>query len=82
MRNISQSSDFNTMQSHMAASGMAVSGSDSQLEREIFLQYASKIDNRTVVSGSSDVGVLSGLRDALLQLKSDFMGGSISMKGE
>lgn len=47
------------------------------------MKYASS-GNETVVSGSSDYGILLGIRDAIMKLKSDYFSqsGSILIKGD
>lgn len=58
-------------------------GADFDAEKDFFLKYAS-IGNETIVSGSSDYGILLGLRDAILRLRSDYFGqsGSVVIKGD
>ena len=57
--------------------------SDIEAERELFLRYARSGD-AIVYSGNSDYGILSGLRDAILQLKTDYFSrtGSVTFKAE
>ena len=54
-------------------------GSESQAEKDFFLRYASLGDNAQIISGSSDIGLLSGLQEAILKLKADYFGGSGSI---
>ena len=60
-----------------------IRGADVQVEEEVFLRYAS-LPNQVVVSGSNDFGVLAALKNAIIQLKSDFFSrtGSITIKNE
>jgi hypothetical protein len=57
-------------------------GADMQAEQEAFLKYAIPEDG-TLVSGSSDYGILAALRDAILKLKADYFSrtGSVVIKG-
>ena len=57
-------------------------GVDQATERQIFLKYAS--GGQTVISGSSDYGLLEGLKDAIINLRSDFFSqsGTIVIKGD
>lgn len=66
-----------------AFSSSILGGADLQTEHDIFLKYATSEDT-VVVSGSSDYGIISGLRDAILKLKTDFFSrtGSITIKTE
>ena len=54
-----------------------------EAERELFLRYSNP-SNKLVVSGSNDYGVISGLRNSLLDIKNDYFSntGSITIKGE
>ena len=56
---------------------------DQSAERDFFLRYASLGGNSTVISGSSDLGMLSGLKEAILKLKSDLSSStSFVIKGD
>lgn len=78
MRTTHQSSS-----SYQAFSGTSQSqgyaGSESQAEKDLFLRYASLGNDSKIISGSSDIGLLSGLQEAILKLKSDYFSGSGSI---
>lgn len=48
------------------------------------LKYAADKTNTTIVSGSSDYSMISGLKDAILDLKTNYFSstGNITIKGE
>jgi len=85
------SNNQRTVQAQSSASGYSYQtntrtsgGADFNAEKDFFLKYASLGGDSTVISGSSDYGLLLGLRDAILQLRSDFFNqsGSILIKTE
>lgn len=77
-RNTQDQTSSYSFQSKQVSSG----GADFSAEKDFFLKYASIGDGETVVSGSSDYGLLLGLRDAILKLRSDFFStsGAITIK--
>lgn len=48
---------------------ISTGGRESDLEKELFLKYASNGREQTIVSGNNDDGILLGLQDAILKLK-------------
>lgn len=58
---------------------------DLNIENELFLRYANaNTADAIVISGNSDYGILSALRDSILKLKADYFSraGSVSIKAE
>jgi hypothetical protein len=78
-----QSGSFNQQASIQINTTNFTTGGDLQAERDAFLRYATSGD-ALVISGSSDYGLLQGLKDSITKLKTDFFSrsGSITFKTE
>ena len=69
-------------QQRQAEQGSSRLGGDLAAEKDFFLKYAS-LGDEVVLSGSNDYGILAGLKDAILKLRSDYFNssGSILIQG-
>ena len=69
-------------QQRQAEQGSSRLGGDLAAEKDFFLKYAS-LGDEVVISGSNDYGILAGLKDAILKLRSDYFNssGSILIQG-
>jgi hypothetical protein len=78
-----QSGSFNQQASTQRNPTNFTTGGDLQAEKDAFLRYATSGD-ALVISGSSDYGLLQGLKDSITKLKTDFFSrsGSITFKAE
>lgn len=58
-------------------------GADLQAERDAYLRYAAS-GNPTVVSGNSDYGIISALKDGIIKLKTDYFSrtGTVLIKND
>jgi hypothetical protein len=78
-----QPSSFSQQNSPQRTTTSFSNNADLKAEREAFLKYAASGDS-VVVSGTNDQGILLGLKDAILKLKTDYFSkaGAINIKSD